>query len=175
MKLLAHLVAVALIVVLAGGCGCGKSPEEEASDILMDKGGAKAEVVELAKKGLPHLKELLKSTSSTTRLAAIQAIGLLKNNQEATQILIDLTTSDDYNEPWAAVLALGVQGSPEAKEIIKQAMASPNARLREGACVAIYEYGDKELYPLLDKALRDKEMAVRNAAAIARERLSAGQ
>jgi HEAT repeat protein len=174
-KLLCTVIGAACLAVLAAGCGCGKTEEEKVGEILLHKGGYKAEVYELAKKGLPYLKKRLESKSSMARMAAIQAIGLLKDNKEATQILIELTKSDDFNDPWAAIMALGVQGSPEAKELIKQAMASENPRLREGACAAIYEYGDRELYPLLDKAANDRNLAVQKAAGIVKNRLKQGR
>ena len=175
MKLLASALAMALLVVLAAGCGCGKSSEEQAEDVLRGQMGYKDGVQKIAAKGLGHVKGLLASKSQMTRMTAIQALGLLKDNKEATQLLIDLMNKNDFNESWAAILALGVQGPPEAKDILKKAAESPNPRFREAACAAIYEYGDKSLYPLLDKAANDPDTTVQSAAAIAKQRITAGR
>lgn len=171
MKPLASALAAGFLMVIVAGCGCGKSSEEQAEDVLRDQMGYKDGVRKIAAKGFGHVKGLLESKSQMTRMTAIQALGLLKDNKEATDLLVELMKKNDYNESWAAILALGVQGSPEAKGIIKQAFESPNERFREAACAAIYEYGDATLYPLLDKAMDDPDLTVQSAARDAKIRI----
>jgi len=156
----AGMLAVALIIV---GCG-GKSEEERAGDILVSEGGAKERVSELAQKGLPHLKKLLESTSSRTRLVAISALGELKGNQEATNILVGITKGKEPTDTYFAAIALAHQGASEAKTVIETLFKHNDPYLRQGACCAIGEYGDKALYPLLDEALDDPDPSVRTAA-----------
>ena len=62
----------------------------------------------------------------------------------------------------------------EAKAEIERALGSSQVPLRRDACLAIAEYGDKALYPLLQKASADGERTVRKAAAIAAKRLGNG-
>jgi len=174
-KVLANVIAIAFVLAFVGGCGCRKSPEEKAEDILIGKGGAKEHVSELARKGLPHLKKLLESKSSRTRMPAISALGELKGNKEATQILIEMTESETKTDVYFALIALAHQGVPEAKALIEKFFKHENPYFREAACWAIGEYGDKELYPLLDRATRDKDINVRKVPAGVKERYEIGR
>ena len=175
MKVLTNVIAIASVLAFVGGCGCGKSSEEKAEDILFDKGGVKSEVSKLAEKGLPHLKGLLASKSSRTRMTAISAVGELKGNQEATQALIKMTESETDTDVYFALIAIAHQGAPEAKALIEKFFEHENPYFREAACCAIGEYGDKELYPLLGKAMRDKAVSVQNAASMVKERYKVGR
>ena len=169
MKSVHTVLAAALACLLLPAC-TGSSPEEEAGKIITQKGGSKSEITALSKKGLPHLKKVLESKSSVARMAAISALGELKGDAEATKLLIEITKKQDYNEPYYAVIALGHQGAPEAKDVIVGAYKSPNARLRAAACAATAELGDKSLYPYLNRALYDKDTQVRETARMVKMR-----
>lgn len=158
------LVALALAAASALVCGCGKSEEEKAEDIVLKRGASKGEVEKLAAKGLPHLKELLDSDSQITRMTAIDALGYLKDNPEATQLLLEQTRSQHPTDQSSALVALAHQGAPQTKDLILQFFKDDDPYLREAACVAIGVYGDKTLYPLLDRAMRDESLTVQTVA-----------
>jgi HEAT repeat protein len=159
-------VVVALGLALASVlvCGCGKSEEESAEDIILKRGASKSEVEKLAAKGVPHLKKLLDSDSQLTRMTAIDALGYLKDDPEATQLLLEQTRSQTPNDQYSALVALAHQGAPQTKELILQFFKDENPYLREAACVAVGVYGDKSLYPLLDRAMRDENLTVQTVA-----------
>lgn len=164
------ILAVALAI---GGCG-GKTEEDRAGDILVSGGGARERVSELAQKGVPHLQKLLESTSARTRLVAISALGELKGDKEATKLLLGLTESNEPSDAYYALIALAHQGAPEAKAVIEKFFEHSDPYLRQGACCAIKEYGDKALYPLLDQAMDDPDEKVRQTAEAIKARIETG-
>ena len=95
---------------------------------------------------------------------ALTCLGMLKENQEATDLLIKFANGEDSEDSYWAVIALGAKGAPEAKAVIETLLKSEDPRRREGACEAIGQYGDTTLYPLLGAAARDDDPRVRHAA-----------
>jgi HEAT repeat protein len=166
-------VAAALTLAMAGGCG--KSTEEQAKDVVLEHGGAKEAVRKLSEKGVPHLEELLESKSRVTRMAAIDALGYIKDDPKATELLLGMTQSSDDNDVSCAILALARQGVPETKEIIEKYFKHENPSFRAAACVAIGVYGDKQFYPLLDQAMRDPVLPVQNTAGMIKEKYGIGR
>ncbi len=170
MKALTHGIALALAAACVAGCGCGQSSEENAEDILVVHGGSKEMVSELAKKGVPHLRKLLASKSSRTRMTAISALGEIKGDAEATELLIQCSQSETDTDVYFALIALANQGASETKELAETFFKHKNPYFRESACVAIGIYGDKALYPLLDKATHDPVISVQNTAFMVKEK-----
>ncbi len=166
---LAALLALAcLALVGCGGKGEKTSPDDrEALDTLM-RGGAgdnKRAIQEFVeKKGLPGLKRLLENDSARARMLALSGLGMLKGNAEATQLLLKSVNGEDTEDAYWAIIALGYQRAPQAKEAIEKAFQGQDARRRAGACIAIKEYGDQSLYPLLDAALGDEDFEVKRTA-----------
>ncbi|MBL7222825.1 MAG: HEAT repeat domain-containing protein [Candidatus Brocadiae bacterium] len=150
-------------VVLLAGCG-GKSTEEELVEVSNTSGIQRMKIEELAKKGVPAIQPLLKSKKMTVRLAAIGALGFLKKNPEATQLLVGVAKGDQDEEAYFAIIALARQRAGEAKAVIEEAMKSKVARRRQAACIAIAEYGDEALYPLIIKAAQDRDRGVAKTA-----------
>ncbi len=170
MRALVTIVSIALILAFVGGCGCRKSREEKAEDILLKHSSSKEEISELAKKGVSHLAKLLESKSSRTRMAAITALGEIKDNPEATRLLVKATESENDSDVYFALIALANQGAAEAKALIERFFTHENPYFREAACHAIGVYGDKDLYPLLDKAMRDPVPTVGSAASLVKKK-----
>jgi HEAT repeat protein len=132
-------------------------------------------VSKLAEKGLPHLEKLLESKSRVTRMAAIDAMGYLKDDPKATELLIKMTKSSDDNDASCAIVALAHQGAPQTKDLINEFIKHENPAFREAACVAIGVYGDKSLYPLLARASRDPSITVQNTASMIRAKYGIGR
>lgn len=175
MRVLPPVVALVLAVASVVLCGCGEAEEDKAEDIVLKKGASKAEVEKLAAKGLPHLKKLLDSDSQVTRMTAIDALGYLQGNDEATELLLAMARSKDPNDAYSALVALAHQGAGQTKELIVEFIKHKNPYLREGACVAIGVYGDKSLYPLLERAMRDENISVQMTAGMIKERYGIGR
>ena len=155
----AGVLLIILIGMLVRSVGRGKTAEDEAADVLrQNTAGSKGVAVEFAKKqGVEGLKPLLKSESANVRTAAIIALGTLKGDKEATKVLIELARGKDVEDAHNAIIAIASQGAPETREVITKAFESPDVRRREAACMAVYEYRDESLYPLLDAALDDED------------------
>jgi len=169
-RALVTVVAVALILAFVGGCGCRKSPEEKAEDILLKHSSSKEGISELAKKGVSRLAELLESESSRIRMVAISALGEIKDDPEATKLLVTMTESEHDSDVYFAIIALANQGAAETKALIERFFTHENPYFREAACHAIGVYGDKDLYPLLGKAMRDPIPTVGSAASLVKKK-----
>ena len=160
---------MALLACLGlAGCGCSeKTASKDALEIMIQGGGGgdPAKIEKVAKeKGVAYLKPLLKSEKSYERVFAIAGLGCLKGDREATQALLEVINAKSAHEAGIALCSLARQNAPETKELIERFLRYKNGNLRMAALHAIREYGDKSLYPLLDKALSDKEPAVRSTA-----------
>ncbi len=175
----ALLPALALACLLASGCGetKSKSLSDRARKIARTTAGTnKQDIEEFVKEvGLPGLKRLLENDSAEGRMVAITGLGMLKGEREATELLIKFASGDDPDDAYWAIIALGHQGAPEAKEQIEKLMKSGVPRVRVGACLAIKEYGDESLYPLLDAAENDEDPMVQRAAQKAKLLIKEGQ
>jgi len=159
-----------LAVLLTGGCGSREDAAEGDLSKIAKATLGKEEIEKLAQeKGVPGLRPLLKSEKSENRMLAILALGNLKGNEEATQLLVELAKGPDPEHAQFAILALGIQGGPQPKQVIEEIITkSDDPHRRAAACRAIYEmvvrHNDKSLAPLLDTALSDEDPKVRSAA-----------
>jgi HEAT repeat protein len=171
--------ALCLSIVAVVLLGCGKDAEEKQSDrvakILLTANNREAVKEFAQKEGLPGIKRLFETDSSQNRMFGITCLGLLKDNQEATDLLIKFANGEDSEDSYWAVIALGVKGAPEAKAQIEKLLKGEDSRRRQGACVAIAEYGDTTLYPLLGAAARDDDPRVRRTAERALQTIREGK
>jgi HEAT repeat protein len=122
-------------------------------------------IAELAAKGVGAVKPLLQSDRRPVRLAAINALGSIKGDAEATRLLVELVKGTDVEDAYFAIIALSRQRAAEAKAIVESSFQSTKPRLREAACVAVALLDDPELYPLVVKAATDSDPSVASAAA----------
>jgi len=175
-----------LIALLTLGCvglvGCGggeKGPPDvkRAHAVLNAGAGDDKQAIKkfVEEEGLPGLKRQLESDSSEVRMLALTGIGMLKGNAEATQVLLKYVNGEDSQDAYWALMALGYQGAPEAKEAIEKAFQGKDAHRRAGACLAIKEYGDTSLYPLLDAAMSDEDFEVKRTAEKMKVLIARGQ
>jgi HEAT repeat protein len=151
-----------LAACLVGGCG-GDS-EKKAEQDFSSSGVQLQKIAELAAKGVGAVKPLLQSERRPVHLAAIDALGMIKNDAEATRLLVELAKGTDVEDAYFAVIALARQRPAEAKAIIEGAFQSTQSRLREAACIASAQLGDPSLYPLLIKAAKDPDATVASVA-----------
>lgn len=162
------VTCLSILAALLVGCGKDSQPEESrrAEKVLWaGAGDNKQSFIKFVKEeGLPGIKGLLKSDSSQDRMFAITCLGLLKDNAEATELLLKSANGEDSEDAYWAIIALGAKGAPEAKDLIEKFLKSDDPRRREGACEAIGQYADTSLYPLLAAAARDDDPRVRRAA-----------
>ena len=162
--------ALCLSIVAVVLLGCGKDAKEKdpgrVAKILNTGPGDRRQSINkfVQEEGLPGIKRLLETDSSQNRMFALTCLGLLKDNAEATELLLKFADGEDSEDAYWAIIALGAKGAPEAKDLIEKLLKSEDPRRREGACEAIGQYGDTSLYPLLVAAARDDDPRVRRAA-----------
>jgi HEAT repeat protein len=160
-----RVLAVVALALVTTGCG-GKSEEEHVSDLILEKGARKPAVIAYAKeKGVEGLAPHVKSENARVRMVVISALGTFKNDEKATEILLDvLKNSQDTNDIYYAIIALAEQGAPQAKEIIEKHFKGDSPRLREAAVLGIGLLGDKSLYPLVIQAMQNPDLKVQHIA-----------
>jgi HEAT repeat protein len=172
------LTSLALASVLAAApflAGCGKD-DPKGHGMVLTAGTQKSALEQLAAKGTAHLRELLKSEHPRVRMDAAQALSYIRDDPEATKLLIEVIEGDSEDDTATALMALGAQGKPEAKAILQKYITDPRAKVRGGACIGIAEYGDSTLYPLLDEvAADDPDPTIRKVAAVNRQQLEEGR
>ena len=172
------LASLALATVLAAApllTGCGKD-DPKGHKIDMTSGTQRSAIENLAKKGTAHLKDMLKSTHQQVRMDATSALGFVRDDPEATKLLIKLIEGDSEDDAVNAIIAIGVQGVPEAKELLQKHIKDPRWKVRGGAVFGIAEYGDSTLYPLLDEvAVDDPDPRIRKVAARVRQQIETGR
>ncbi|HPD17081.1 MAG TPA: HEAT repeat domain-containing protein [Planctomycetota bacterium] len=165
--------------VLGVGCGEKERPPDDpgVEAVLRSGAGDNRQTIQafVKERGLEGLKKLLEKDSIRARIVGITGLGMLRGNREATELLLKHANGQDTEEAYWAIIALAYQGAPEAKDLIQKFMQSEEARLREGACVAIQEYRDETLYPLLDAALSDPNPAVQGVAQMMKQIIRDGQ
>ena len=153
------LLLAALAVGLWACESAQRTVQKRIDEILRTSlGNRKQRVAEVAKEsGVEGIKPIAldPEESMRRRMIAIQALGTLRGNKEATRVLIELANGQDAEIAHWAIIALGTQRSAEAAELIRKFIKHPNPHLRAAACFAIYEYGDKALHPLLEEAASD--------------------
>jgi len=163
-----------VVVFLAALFACGCSQGEDQRDLkrkLASPHTQKPTIREMAKKGVPYLKKLLRSRDRLIRNSAITALGLRKDDKEATRLLLGLCEGKDVEDARAALIAIADSRAPQARDLTVRFAASDQPRLRQAACIVIFEYGDESLYPLLDKLVEDSDSGVQRTARRMKERI----
>ena len=165
----AWVLAVAAAALLAATLTWFLTPsrradEKELRALLMQPHEQKKVIRWMAGQGVPWLKKHLEGDDRLWRDAVILALGHRTGDREATELLLALCDGDDVEDAGSAVIALAIQGEPEAKDAIARSAAAGSPLLREGAVNAIVESRDESLYPLLDALAQDPDARVASAA-----------
>ena len=156
--------ALGAAALLLASCG-GEDPQKKIEQDFRSSGVQVEKIAELAAKGVGAIKPLLKDDRRPVRLAAINALGSIKGDAEATRLLVELASGSDVEDAYFAMIALARQRAAEAKALVEKAFQSSQSRVREAACIAVAHLGDPALYPLVEKAATDPDPSVASAAA----------
>ena len=92
-------------------------------------------------RAVPHLLEALESRPVPVRLGAIEALGTIRDNRAVSPLLAVLRRDASLEVRWAAVLALGEIGSPDAIPALVPLLHDPNRYLRHGAATTLGRLG----------------------------------
>jgi hypothetical protein len=92
-------------------------------------------------KAVPLLLSGLQSRFVPVRLGAIEALGAIRDARAVNQVLAVISHDTSLEVRWAAVLALGEIGSPDAVPSLVPLLRDPNRYLRYGAATALGRLG----------------------------------
>jgi HEAT repeat protein len=113
------------------------------------------------------LLKALKSNKGSTRIAAMMALGEMKEKAAVDPILGILKR--DYPPVQAsATIALGKIGDERAVEVLRKEMKDGDGEyVKGGSAIALGRIGDESSVPYLIDRLRDQKIRVRSSAALA--------
>lgn len=113
------------------------------------------------------LLKALKSNKGSTRVAAMMALGEMREKAAVDPILGILTR--DYPPAQAsATIALGKIGDERALEVLRKEMKDGDGEyVKGGSAIALGRIGDESSVPYLIDRLRDQRTRVRSSAALA--------
>jgi len=156
------LLAAALTLLLAA---CGKEKTKDFG-IEENRGTQKSALEKLAVRGTAELKEIILKGTPKARKDATQALGYIRDDPEATKLILELIESPpDKETRLDAIMTLGLQGPDVAKEIFQRCIKDADVDVRVATCMGIAEYGDSTLYPLVEEiAGNDPEQMARTMA-----------
>lgn len=113
------------------------------------------------------LIKALKSNKGSTRVAAIMALGEMREKAAVDPILAILMR--DYPPAQAsAAIALGKIGDEKAVDVLRKEMKDgDNEYVKGGSAIALARIGDENSVPYIIDRLRDQRIKVRSSAALA--------
>jgi len=103
-----------------------------------------------------YAKELivgLKDDSRESRLASIQAVGMVKALEALPQLSRIVTKSDYPDERLAATMAIGFIGSPSSIPILKELLEDEEPNIRWDAAIGLAKMGDKSSAPIIENLM----------------------
>jgi HEAT repeat protein len=90
---------------------------------------------------VPQLLAALQSRPVSLRLGVIEALGAIRDLRAVSPLLVVIAHDESLEVRWAAVLALGEIGSPDAIPFVVPLLRDPNRYLRFGAVTALDRLG----------------------------------
>lgn len=91
----------------------------------------------------------LQDESRESRLAAIQAVGMVKANSSVDNLISILNTSDYQDERLAATMSLGFIGNPKSASTLIELLEDNEPNIRWDAAIALAKMGDKSCIPVI--------------------------
>ena len=91
----------------------------------------------------------LEDESRESRLAAIQAVGMVKANSSVDNLISILNTSDYQDERLAATMSLGFIGNPKSASTLIELLEDNEPNIRWDAAVALAKMGNKSCIPVI--------------------------
>jgi hypothetical protein len=92
-------------------------------------------------RAVPLLLLALWSQSVPVRLGAVEALGMIRDLRAVSPLITVLESDRSLEVRWAAVLALGEIGSPDAIPSVAPCLRDPNRYLRYGAAITLKRLG----------------------------------
>jgi HEAT repeat protein len=90
-----------------------------------------------------HVIDALSVPDAYIRLGALEALGAIKDKRAVRPVLDLLHSEKKIEVSWAAIIALGELGSPEAIPDLEHCLISDNRYIRYGAACALHNLGWK--------------------------------
>ncbi len=113
------------------------------------------------------LIEALKSNKGSTRVAAMMALGEMREN-DAVDPILRILNRDYPLAKASAAIALGKIGDERAVETLKKEMKDGDGEyVRSSSAIALGKIGDENSVPYLIDRLRDQKIRVRSSAILA--------
>jgi HEAT repeat protein len=113
------------------------------------------------------LLEVLKSNKGSTRVAAMMALGEMRE-KAALDSILGILTRDYPLAKASAAIALGKIGDERAVEVLRKEMRDGDSEYVKGSsAIALGKIGDEGSVPYLIDRLRDQKIRVRSSAALA--------
>lgn len=113
------------------------------------------------------LLNALKSSKGSTRVAAMMALGEMRE-KAAVDPIIGILTRDYPPAKAGATIALGKIGDERAVEVLRKEMKDGDGEyVRGGSAIALGRIGDESSVPYLIDRLKDQQIRVRSSAALA--------
>ena len=103
-----------------------------------------------------YLVKGLKDESRESRLAAIQAVGMVKASAGLTDLTSIVKTSDYQDERLAATMSLGFIGDKKSVPILNQLLEDDEPNIRWDAAIALAKMGERTCIPII-RNLMDRE------------------
>ena len=91
----------------------------------------------------------LQDESRESRLAAIQAVGMVKASSSVDNLISILNTSDYQDERLAATMSLGFIGNPKSASTLIELLEDNEPNIRWDAAIALAKMGDKSCIPVI--------------------------
>ena len=91
----------------------------------------------------------LQDESRESRLAAIQAVGMVKANSSVDNLISILNTSDYQDERLAATMSLGFIGNPKSASTLIELLDDNEPNIRWDAAIALAKMGNKSCIPVI--------------------------
>ncbi len=113
------------------------------------------------------LLKALKSNKGSTRVAAMMALGEMRE-KAAVDPILGILTKDYPPVKASATIALGKIGDERAVEVLRKEMKDGDSEyVKGGSAIALGRIGDESSVPYLIDRLRDPKIRVRSSAALA--------